>query len=114
LSIPPVQGNSPAEFALLTLVCKRGQRICSRIAVADFAKGGIANTIKCMRKWIARLPFTFLIVGGLLFYQAYELQGANPPPPAWQLIVIVAGGALAVVMGLQGIRMRHQQMRNGD
>ncbi len=76
--------------------------------------GGIANTISCMRKWIARLPFTFLIVGALLFYQAYELQGANPRPPAWQLLLIVAGGALALVLGFQGIRIRHQQMHDGD
>ena len=63
---------------------------------------------------MARLPFTFLIVGAVLFYEAYELQGANPPPPVWQLLVIVAGGALAIVLGLQGLRMRHQQMRDGE
>ncbi len=65
-----------------------------------------------MRKWIARFSFTLLIVGGLLFYQAYELQGSEPRPPAWQLIVIVASGALAVAMGARGIRMRHEQMRD--
>lgn len=64
-----------------------------------------------MRKWIARFSFTFMVLGGLLFYQAYEMQQLSPPPPTWQLLLIVAGGALAIAMGAQGIRIRHEQMR---
>lgn len=65
-----------------------------------------------MRKWISRFSFTFLIVGGVLLYEAYQLQAETPRPPDWQLLVIVVGGALSIALGAQGIRMRNQDLRD--
>lgn len=66
-----------------------------------------------MRKWIARFSFTLLVVGGLLFYEAYTMQTSEPRAPMWQVLLVVVGGALATAMAAQGIRMRHEDMRRG-
>lgn len=62
-----------------------------------------------MRKWIARFSFSLLIIGGVLIYEAFELQKSGTP--AWQLLLITIGGALAIAMGASGIRYRHEMMR---
>lgn len=61
-----------------------------------------------MTKWLARLSYPFIIVGGVLLYYVYKSQTEGPRLPAWQAVVIVAGGALAMAMGARGIRERHR------
>ncbi len=67
-----------------------------------------------MRKWIARFSYSLLIVGGVLLYEAYELQ--NPPSrtPMWEVIVVAIGGVLAIALGARGVRIRHQDMRSDN
>lgn len=67
-----------------------------------------------MRKWIARFSYTLVIIGGLLFYQVYKFQTSGADTPGWQTAVIVIGAALAVALGIQGIRMRHEMMRRDE
>lgn len=62
-----------------------------------------------MQKWISRFGFTLILIGGALIFEAMELQKSGTP--TWQLAVIVVGGALAIAMGVSGIRYRHQRMR---
>lgn len=61
-----------------------------------------------MRKWIARFSYTLLIVGGLLFYQVYKFQTSDAKIPGWQTLLILIGGAVAIALGAQGIRIRHE------
>ena len=63
---------------------------------------------EAMMKWVARFSFTFLIIGGLLFYQVYELS-AMPGTPVWKYAVMLIGGILAISLGAQGIRERHRR-----
>ncbi len=58
-------------------------------------------------KWVARFSFTFLIIGGLLFYQVYELS-AKPGTPVWQYALLLIGGTMAISLGARGVRERHK------
>ena len=60
-----------------------------------------------MMKWVARFSFTFLILGGLLFYQVYELS-ATPGTPGWKYAILLIGGTMAISLGARGIRERHR------
>lgn len=61
-----------------------------------------------MMNWVARFSFTLLIIGGLLFYQVYELS-AMPGTPVWKYAILLIGGTLAISLGAQGIRERHRR-----
>lgn len=67
-----------------------------------------------MRKWLARFSFTLLILGGLLFYEAYLMQTAEPRAPMWQIIVVLIGGAAFISLGASGIRYRHEIIRRDE
>ena len=64
-----------------------------------------------MRKWLSRFSFTFLIIGIYLFYLVYTFQTSSEKLPAWQALLIVIGGAASISLGAQGIRFRHDAMR---
>ena len=63
--------------------------------------------------WLARLSFTFFIIGGLLLWQAYKSRAQVPPPPQWLMAMYAVGAALSFVLGLAGVRARHR-MWNGQ
>lgn len=60
-----------------------------------------------MMKWVARFSFTFLIIGGILFYEVYKLSDV-PGTPVWQYAVLLIGGTMAISLGARGIRERHK------
>lgn len=67
-----------------------------------------------MRKWLSRFSFTLLILGGLLFYQAYLMQTGQPPAPSWQILILVIGGAAMISLGASGIRYRHAMIHRDE
>ena len=59
-------------------------------------------------KWVARFSFTFLIVGGLLFYEVFKLS-ETPGVPVWKYALLLIGGTMAISLGARGIRERHKR-----
>jgi hypothetical protein len=65
-----------------------------------------------MRRWLGRLSYSLLIIGGVLFYQVYKWQTSTDQRiPGWEATIIVIGGCACIALGAQGIRFRHEQMR---
>jgi hypothetical protein len=62
-----------------------------------------------MQKWLARLSFSFLIVGAILAWSAYAaLRGYGRPLPEWRIVVHFLLAALCFVLGFAGIHARHR------
>ncbi len=62
-----------------------------------------------MRKWLARLSFSFMIVAAVLAYEGYHTHHGNRPAhPNWAAYAFIAGAALSFGLGLRGVRERHR------
>jgi drug/metabolite transporter (DMT)-like permease len=59
-----------------------------------------------MRKWLARLSFSFIAIAGVCAWEAY--QGAHAPG---RQVLLAVGAAVATGIGLAGIRERARQVR---
>lgn len=59
-----------------------------------------------INRWLARLSFSFLVIGLVLVWEWYKLDqaGAGGARP-W---LYVAGAVLCVILGVLGIRARHR------
>lgn len=65
-----------------------------------------------MRRWMSRLSYSFLIVAGVLGYQAYlVLGGRSEDIPRWHGVLFAVGGALSLGLGLTGLRIRNEELR---
>jgi hypothetical protein len=63
-----------------------------------------------MRYWLARFSFSFLIIGCVLFWEAFQNAQGNAGPISGPRIVLYGLGAGACcLLGLAGIRLRHRQ-----
>ena len=62
-----------------------------------------------MRRWLARLGFSFLILGGVFAYEGYrESSGRNGPVRGTRVGLFYAGSVVAFVLGGAGMRERHR------
>jgi hypothetical protein len=64
-----------------------------------------------LSRWLARLSTSFLILSGLLVYQAYRelhVPGARPNWPRLTLYFLAAG--ISVGLAARGVRERHRQL----
>lgn len=66
-----------------------------------------------MRRWLARLSFSFLILAVVLAWDAYSsLRGRGRAVRPWRVHAQFATAAVLVVLGLAGARARHQMLRD--
>jgi len=65
-----------------------------------------------MSQWIARLAFSFLILAGLLFYQAYREMNdpTGAKPPVWRIALYCLGAGISIGLGVRGMRERHKML----
>ena len=64
-----------------------------------------------MPRWLARLAFSFFILAGLLFYQAYrEMNPATAKPPIWRIALYCLAAGVSIGLGLRGLRDRHKTL----
>ena len=62
-----------------------------------------------LRNWLARLGFSFLIVGTLLAWEGYEnAQGRRGPVSANRIAAYFVFAGLCWTLGLIGTRLRHR------
>jgi hypothetical protein len=62
-----------------------------------------------MRKWLARLSFSLIIVAAVLAWEAWRTRrGDRGPGREWQGYALVAGAAICFGLGLRGVRERHR------
>ena len=65
-----------------------------------------------MPRWLARLAFSFFILAGLLFYQAYREMNdpAAAKPPVWRIALYCLAAGISIGLGLRGLRERHKML----
>ncbi|MEZ0263646.1 MAG: hypothetical protein ACAI43_02875 [Phycisphaerae bacterium] len=60
-------------------------------------------------RWLSYFPFTFLILAGLLFFQAYREITTLAAPPMWRVGLYCIAGGVFVGLAVQGMRIRHKR-----
>ncbi|MGE5612288.1 MAG: hypothetical protein ACM359_23775 [Bacillota bacterium] len=62
-----------------------------------------------MRRWLARLSFSFMILALVLVWDAYRaLRGYGRILPAWQIYLEFAAAVVSFTLGMAGVRARHR------
>lgn len=62
-----------------------------------------------MRRWLARLSFSFIILALVLGWDAYRSwRGYTEPRAPWRIGVQFAGAAVCLVLGFVGVAQRHR------
>ena len=59
-----------------------------------------------MRRWLARLGFSFVVLAFVLFWSAY--QRSKTEATSARVILYVMGGAACAAAGMAGVRERHR------
>ena len=62
-----------------------------------------------VQKWLARLAFSFFIVGAALAWEGYRSYGGRGVPiDRTRASLMFAGAAMCAVLGGAGVRARHR------
>lgn len=61
-----------------------------------------------LRRWMARLAFSFFIVAFALFWRGQKRWQSGAQD--WQAALLMAGGVACVIAGAIGVRMRHERV----
>jgi len=64
-----------------------------------------------MGRWLARLAYSFLILGGLLFWQGYKELSRTSSPEMWRIVLYFVAAGMSVGIGVRGIQERHKGNR---
>jgi hypothetical protein len=62
-----------------------------------------------MVKWLARFSFTFLVLAGLLIWQAYREMTLTSSPNIWRIGLYFVAAGLSIGLAFRGIRERHRR-----
>ena len=63
-----------------------------------------------LRRWLAALSFPFLIVAGMLVYEAWTAQrGFHPAMTLWKLRLYYVLAGMFVLLAMAGARERHRR-----
>ena len=67
-----------------------------------------------MRRWLARLAFSFIVLAMVLAWEGHRAAaGARGPEARQRVTAYYLGAALALAAGLAGLRERHRGMAKG-
>jgi hypothetical protein len=62
-----------------------------------------------MRRWLARLSFSFFVIAAVLAWEGYKAGEAGAGPGAGpRATLCTVGAVVAVGLGLLGVRERHR------
>ena len=68
-----------------------------------------------MRKWLARLSFSFFILAAVLFWETWRsARGTGRPISRTQVNVQFAGVVVLIALGMTGARERHRAVYRDD
>jgi hypothetical protein len=68
-----------------------------------------------MRRWLARLPFTFLILAGWLAYEGYRAStGFYGPVGSLRVATYFLAAIFALSLSMMGFRERHRPRESDD
>jgi hypothetical protein len=61
-----------------------------------------------MKRWLARLAFTFLILAGLLAWTGYKELTTRARPDKVRVGLYFVGAGMSLGLAVQGVRERHR------
>lgn len=61
-----------------------------------------------MSRWLGRFAFTFLILAGLLIYQAYREMTTMAEPNKWRIALYFVAAGISFGLSARGMRERHR------
>lgn len=65
-----------------------------------------------MRRWMSRLSYSFLIIAGVMGYQAFEIfDGRSETAVRWQGMLFTIIAVISLGLGLLGLRIRNEEIR---
>ncbi len=65
-----------------------------------------------MRRWMSRLSYSFLIIAGVLGYQAFRVfDGREEAMQPWQGTLFAITAVVAMGLGIIGLRIRNEEIR---
>lgn len=68
-----------------------------------------------MRKWFARLAFSFIILAAVLAWEGYQaMTGRRGAVPPWRVVACFVGAGVLFFLGLRGVRERHRLLHGED
>jgi hypothetical protein len=68
-----------------------------------------------MRRWLARLAFSFLLLTVVFAWEGYRIRrGDRGPVPEWKAYAFFGAAALCFGLGLRGMRERHRALDERD
>lgn len=59
------------------------------------------------RRWLARLTFSFLIIAGVLAWQAIQTHRTAPDAERWRAWLYAVAAGLGFMLFVAGLRARH-------
>jgi len=62
-----------------------------------------------MRRWLARLAFSFFIFAAVLAWEAHKARGSEE---SWRPVLYLVAAMMSVLLGLTGVRERHREERD--
>jgi hypothetical protein len=65
-----------------------------------------------MRRVLAILSFSFLIIAGVLAFEGWRAMVRPEPPEPWHVALYFIGAAVCVVLWGLGVRERYRHLRN--
>lgn len=60
-----------------------------------------------MNRWLSRFAFTFLILGGLLIWQAHREWNTLAAPSKARIALYLVAAGVSIGLGVRGIKERH-------
>jgi hypothetical protein len=66
-----------------------------------------------MRRWLARLSFSLLIIGAVVAWETYRALSSPGGLPAWRAYLQFALAGVCVVLAMAGVRARHSDDDGG-
>ena len=66
--------------------------------------------LKSPRKWLARLSFSFMLIGAVLVWEGYQsLREAREETSDTRVALYFIGAAVTFALGFAGLRERHRR-----
>jgi len=67
------------------------------------------------RRWLSRLAMAFIVIAAVLAWEGYQsATGRRGPVPQWRILLYFLAAAMAVTLGLEGLRQRHRRHEDDE
>ena len=67
------------------------------------------------RRWLSRFAMAFIVIAAVLAWEGYQAAtGHRGATPKWRILLYFVAAAMALVVGIEGMRQRHRRRDDDD